>query len=350
MKAAVWYEKGDIRIEDKPIPEPGPGEVRLKVKACGICGTDLHEYRDGPFLIPRKPHPLTGRAGGPIILGHEYAAVVDALGPEVSGVAPGDRVTVNPLIYCGKCTYCLKGQPNMCLKLGTGGLASDGAFAEYTVVPSYGLYPLPEKVSDDAGAFVEPVAVATHAVKRARLELGQSVAVIGAGPIGLLVAQVCRAAGASQVFVVEPMEARRNLAARLGATAVVDPTEADPGKWIAGLTDNLRADVAIDCVGNQASFDTAVKATGRRAVICIAGMALKPVEVSFMRLWGHEKELTFTSGYENEFPAAIALLNNNQINTADMITGNIGLDDLVSEGLEALSSQSGNHIKILVHP
>ncbi len=350
MKAAVWYAKGDIRIEDKPVPEPGPGEVRLKVKACGICGSDLHEYRAGPFLIPRKPHPLTGREGGPVILGHEFSALVDALGPEVGGYAVGDRVTVNALILCGKCPYCRRGQFNMCMKLGTVGFASDGAFAEYAVVPAYGLFRLPENVSNDAGAFVEPLAVAIRAVKRSRLELGQSVAVIGAGPIGLLVSQVCRAAGASQIFVVEPMDARRNLAARLGASEVIDPTQVDPGKTIAGLTDNLRADVAIDCVGNQASFDTALKATGRRAVICVVGMALKPVEVPFMRLLGHEKELTFTSGYEGEFSAAIALLNNGQINIADMVTGNIGLADLVSGGLEALSDPAANHIKILVHP
>ena len=350
MKAAVWYKKGDMRFEDIPKPEPKSGEVRLKVKACGICGSDLHEYKAGPFIIPRKPHPITKREGGPVVLGHEFSAVVDSLGEGIKTVKPGDRVTVNPLIYCGECPFCRKGQLNMCIKLGTAGFASDGGFAEYTVVPEYALFHLPDELNDDAGAFVEPLAVAVRAVKRSRLQLGQSVAVIGAGPIGLLVMQVCKAAGASQVFVVEPMAARRELAARLGATQVFDPTTTDPGRVIGELTNRMRADVAIDCVGSQSSFDTAVKCTGRRAVICVAGLSLKPIEVPFLKLWGHEKEITFMTGYENEFPAAIALLANGQVNIEELVTARIGLSNILEDGIDALINHGDKHIKILVYP
>ncbi len=350
MKAAVWHDKGDIRIEDVPLPEPEPGWVRVKIKVCGICGSDLHEYREGPFLIPSRPHPLTGREKGPLILGHEFSAEIDTLGEGVDGFKPGDRVTVNAIIYCGECPFCLKGQHNMCVKLATVGFASDGAFAEYAVVPALCLLALPDTVSDDQGAFVEPVAVAVRAAKRARVKLGDNVAVIGAGPIGLLVMQACKAAGASKVFVVEPMQARRELAAKLGATEVIDPTQADPGKIIGGLTNRLRADVAIDCVGNQASFDTALKTTGRRAVICIAGLSLKPIQVPFMRLWGHEKELTFTCGYEDEFPAAISLLSDGRMNVDDLVTSRISLDNLVKDGIHALIENPDKHVKILVNP
>ncbi|MGB6066178.1 MAG: 2,3-butanediol dehydrogenase [Desulfomonilaceae bacterium] len=350
MEAAVWYGKGKVKIEDMAVPQPGPGEVRLKVKVCGICGSDLHEYREGPFLIPTRPHPLTGREGGPVVLGHEFSSQVDALGDGVEGIKAGERVTVNALIVCGRCHYCRKGQYNMCMKLGTLGFATDGAFAEYIVVPEYGLFRLPASVDDDSGAFVEPLAVAVRAVKRARVQMGQTAAVIGAGPIGLLVMQVCRTAGVSKVFMVEPIRERRELASRLGASEVIDPAKTDAGKTIAELTDGLRADVALDCVGNQASFDTAVKVTGRRAVICIVGMSLKPIQVPFLRLWGHEKEITFTTGYEDEFSAAIGLLADRRVNVADLVTGRIKLRNLVQKGFHALMDAPAKHIKILVYP
>ena len=155
MKAAIWYKKGDIRIEDIPEPKPGVGQVKVRIKACGICGSDLHEYTDGPFIIPSKPHPLTGREGGPVVLGHEFSAEVVEVGDQVEQFIPGDRVTMSALIVCGTCHYCRRGAYNMCLKLGSTGFAADGGFAEYAVVPYYALYKLPDSVTDDMGAFVE---------------------------------------------------------------------------------------------------------------------------------------------------------------------------------------------------
>jgi (R,R)-butanediol dehydrogenase/meso-butanediol dehydrogenase/diacetyl reductase len=350
MKAAVWHKKGDIQIEEIAVPSPGPGQVKVRVKACGICGSDLHEFREGPFIIPSRPHPLTGRQGGPVILGHEFSAEVIELGEGVTQFSLGDRVVVNPLIYCGECHYCRKGQHIMCTKLGTVGFAADGAFAEYGVFYEYALLKLPDSVTDEMGAFVEPLAVAVHAVNRARMKVGDSVAVVGAGPIGLLVMQACRAAGASHVFVVEPMKARREIASETGAAAVIDPAETDSGKEIGALTEGLRADLAFDCVGNQSSFDTAVRVTGRRALICVVGLALKPIEVPFIRLWGHEKEITFSSGYEDEFPAAIAYLADRRVKVDRLISGTIKLDDLVEKGIQPLIHEGEKHIKILVYP
>ena len=350
MKAAVWHEKGDIRIEDMADPKPGAGQVKARIKVCGICGSDLHEYKEGPFIIPSRPHPLTKREGGPVILGHEFSAEITEVGDGVSRFNPGDRVVVNPLIYCGECHYCKLGQHIMCTKLGTFGFAADGAFAEYGVFYEYSLFKLPDSVTDDMGAFVEPLAVAVHAVKRSRMQVGASVAIVGAGPIGLLVMQACRAAGAGEVFVVEPMEARRKMAAKTGATAVFDPTEADPGKEIAKLTDGLRADTAFDCVGNQSAFDTALKVTGRRGVTCIVGLALKPIQVPFIRLWGHEKELTFSSGYEDEFPAAISYLADGRVKVEELISERIQLEDLVEKGITRLLEEGDKYIKILVYP
>jgi len=350
MKAARWYGKGDIRIEEVAEPTPGAGQVKARIKACGICGSDLHEYREGPFLIPSRPHPLTHRQGGPIILGHEFSAEVVELGEGVTTVQPGDRVVVNPLLYCGTCHYCRRGQHIMCTTLGTVGLAEDGAFAEYGVFTEYGLNRLPDTVTDDMGAFVEPLAVAVHAVNRSGLRIGHSVAVIGAGPIGLLVMQACLAAGAEKVFVVEPLKSRRDMAAKTGAAAVFDPAHTDPGKEIAAHTGGLRVDMAFDCVGNQSSFNTAVKVTGRRATLCVVGLALKPIQVPFIRLWGHEKTVTFSSGYEDEFPAAIAYLADKRVRVDELISERIGLEELVSKGIEPLIHQGEKYIKILVYP
>lgn len=350
MKAAVWYAKGDVRIESVPDPAPAAGQVKVRIKACGICGSDLHEFREGPFIIPSRPHPLTNRQGGPVILGHEFSAEVVEPGVRVTRFKAGDRVTMNALILCGECPYCRRGAYNMCLKLGSIGFAADGGFAEYAVLPDYSLYHLPASISDDRGSFAEPLAVAVRAVKRSRMQIGDVVVVVGAGPIGLLVLQVCRAAGASRVFVVEPMKARRELAAKLGAAAAFDPGDGDPGKTISDLTDGLRADIAFDCVGNQSAFDTAIKVTGRRGIICVAGLSLKPVQVPFMRLWGHEKEITFSSGYENEFPAALGLLADGRVDVESLISARIELADLVEKGFNPLIRETDRHVKILVYP
>jgi (R,R)-butanediol dehydrogenase/meso-butanediol dehydrogenase/diacetyl reductase len=146
------------------------------------------------------------------------------------------------------------------------------------------------------------------------------------------------------------MKARRDIATKSGAAAAIDPIEADPGKAIGTLTDGLRADIAFDCVGNQAAFDTAVRVTGRRGVICVVGLALNPIEVPFIRLWGHEKELTFSSGYENEFPAAIAYLADGRVRVENLISDRIQLNDIVAEGIQPLIEEGEKHIKVLVYP
>lgn len=350
MKAVIWYQRNDLRIEESPEPSPTQGQVKLKVKACGICSSEVHEYQAGPFLVPTRPHPLTGKQAPPLIIGHELAAEVAEVGQGVNDFQLGDRVTVNTLIYCGQCHYCRKGQYNMCMVLGATGGAADGGMADYVVVAESQLVRLPDSISDDMATFTEPLAVAVRAVKRSRLGLGQTVAVIGAGPLGLLIMQVCRTAGASQVFVVEPMASRREMALKLGATEVFDPAEVNVGRAVAALTNNLRANVAFDCAGNQAGFDTAVKMTGRRGVICVAGLHLVPAQVPFLQLWMHEKEIVFVTGYEDEFPAAIALLADNRVKVNELISDRIKLDDAVEKGFKPLLEEPEKHLKIIVYP
>lgn len=349
MKAALWYGRNDVRIEDVPEPTAGENEVKIGVKWCGVCGSDLHEYRAGPMIIPQKPHPLTGRTP-PIILGHEFSGDVVEIGSGVKNVTVGDRVVVNALIYCGHCFYCRSGEYNMCVKLGSTGLASDGGFAEFVTVPGYATHKIPPEVTYEMGTFVEPLAVAIRAVKRARAQVGNTAAVVGAGPIGLLVQQAASACGAGKVYVIEPIAGRRELAKKLGATEVFDPSDGDVSKEIHALTDGMRADVAYECVGNQSAFDTAVRITGRRGMIVMVGLAVEPLNVPFLRLWGHEKEITTSQGYVDEFSPAIAFLADGRVQVESMITRKITLDDLVEKGFKELIEHPEKNIKILVSP
>ena len=349
MKAAVWHAKEDIRFLDVSEPIVGKDQVKIRVRWCGICGSDVHEYREGPISIPKKPHPLTGKSG-PVILGHEFSGDVVEVGKEVKRIGVGDRVTINCLIYCGTCVYCRRGEYNMCLRLATVGLAWDGAFSETVVVPEYTVLKIPNEVSYEMGTFAEPLAVAVRAVKRSKLKFGDTVGVIGAGPIGLLVLQAARAAGASKVFAIEPIERRRKLAEQLGANEVFALTQGDIGKEIANRTEGLRVDIAFECVGNQSAFDTAIRITGRRARIVMVGLPIKPLEVPFLRLWGHEKEITTCTGYVDEFPTAIALLADRRVRVEPMITGKIRLFEFVEKGIQEMIQHPENHVKILVAP
>lgn len=350
MKALRWHGQKDIRIEEVPDPSPGRGEVKIKVKWCGICGTDLTEYKSGPVLIPAKrPHPLTGKQA-PLIIGHEFSGEVVELGSEVTKVGLGDRVTVWPLLPCYSCYWCYRGRYNECLRLATIGLGADGAFAEYILVPERNVCKLPEKVTYEMGAFCEPLAVAVRACKRGEITIGDRVAVIGAGAIGLLVLQVARAAGAREVFVIEPQPARRELALKLGATKVFNPLEVDAGREIAKLTDNLRANKVIECAGIPATINMTLTLSGRAAKIVLVGISPTPVEFAFDRLLFLEKEITTVQGYVDEFPIAIFLLASGQVNVEPMISGKIKLTDIVEKGFGTLINHPEENIKILVSP
>src|SRR4051812_18753107 len=243
MRAAVFHDRRDIRVEDVPEPgPPGPHEVLLRPALCGICGTDLHEYTDGPIVVPApEPHPLTG-ARAPQVLGHEFSARVLAVGAEVGSVVEGDRVAVMPLIFCGACYYCRRGLHHLCVRMACTGLSwSGGGIAERVVVPEYQVEKLPDTVSDIQGALVEPTAVAAYGIDRAGLAPGDTVLVTGAGPIGALSALYAKAAGASRVIVSEPDAGRRKLAAELGVEHTLDPTEVDVPEAVRELTGGIGA-------------------------------------------------------------------------------------------------------------
>lgn len=347
MRALRWHARGDLRLDDVPEPRAKAGEVVVRVHTCGICGSDLHEYLHGPIYVPRGPHPLTGMAP-PLTLGHEFSGRIVEVGAEVDGLREGERVTVNPCLTCGDCVWCRRGQPNYCAKLGTLGLSRDGAFAPLVSVPASGCHPLPDGVDDVAGAAVEPLSVALHAHRRARTLPGERAAVVGAGPIGLLLVQVLKAEGIGWVAAVEPRAERRRLAREVGADAVIDPAEGDPARTLAALTGNERAAVAFECVGSPAAFATALRLAGKGGRVVVVGLVPTNVELNLLGLLAHEKTIIGSSAYTDEFPASIALLADRRVRVEPLVTAQVPLDEAIPRGLEALRRPEEGHVKIMV--
>jgi (R,R)-butanediol dehydrogenase/meso-butanediol dehydrogenase/diacetyl reductase len=349
VKALRWHARRDVRLDDVAEPTAARGEVLVRVAACGICGSDLHEYLDGPVYIPREPHPLTGVAP-PVTLGHEFCGRIETVGPDVAGFHEGDRVTVNPCLLCRVCPWCRRGQSNLCARLATLGLSRDGGFASLVSVPAYGCHVLPAAVDDRAGAFVEPLAVAVHAARRARVVGGERAAIVGGGPVGLLLLQVLRARGLPWIAVVEPREERRRLARDLGAAVVLDPAASDPARALAELTGEQRADLAFECVGSEAAFATAVRLAGKGGRVVLVGLVPAPVPVNLLALLAHEKEIVGSSAYTDEFPAAVGLLAEGRVRVDGLVTGEVALEEALPRGLMPLLDRDAGHVKVLVRP
>jgi (R,R)-butanediol dehydrogenase / meso-butanediol dehydrogenase / diacetyl reductase len=351
MKAARFHGPGDIRIEDVPDPTVGPGQVEVSVDWCGICGTDLHEFLEGPIFIPAKgaPHPITGQEL-PVVMGHEFAGVVSAVGAGVTGVREGDRVAVEPYYVCGECSACAAGRYNICRKLGFVGLAGqDGGFAERCVVDQRWIHQLGE-LPTDIGALVEPLAVGYHAVRLSGLRPGGTAAVFGAGPIGLVTAAALTAAGAGQVIVVEPAAARKAKARSGGADAVLDPTSTDVGDAIRDLTGGAGADVAFECAGIDAVLASAIGAVRPGGTVVNVAIWGHVPQVAMNDLVLSEVTVIGSLAYCGDHADTIALLRDGRVDAAPFITGRIGLDDLVTGGFRELIDNKEENVKILVSP
>ncbi|MFD0995164.1 (R,R)-butanediol dehydrogenase/meso-butanediol dehydrogenase/diacetyl reductase [Pseudoclavibacter chungangensis] len=351
MRAARFHGPGDIRIERIARPPLRGGAVEIRVEWCGICGTDLHEFTDGPIFCPTPddPHPLTGETS-PVVLGHEFTGIVTAIGDGVHGVANGERVAVEPRLVCGTCDACRRGLRNCCASAATIGLAGGGGgLAEYVVVDADLVFPFGE-LGAEAGALVEPLAVAYHAIRQSGFEAGDTVVVFGAGPIGLLVLAVLRALGAGPVVVVEPTATRRAHAEAGGAAAVLDPRVDDVAGGIAALTGGDGVAVAFDCAGVDATLQgclDAVRAGGTVVNVAIRG---RPATVDLLPLVLKEVRLVGTICYAGDHASVIELLRAGRLDVGHLVTARIGLDDLVDGGLRALLDDHGAQVKILVSP
>ena len=270
MVAVRFHGQKDLRIEQIPVPKiEKPNQVKVAPKFCGICGTDLHEYLGGANLIPKKgsPHKVTGETL-PLTLGHEFSGIVEEVGEAVSDIKPGDRVCVQPTIWDGDCRACVKGLVNCCDKNGFVGLSGwGGGMSKHVVLPDTAIKKLPDNVSLEVGALVEPLSVGWHAVEISPYQDGDSVLVLGGGPIGLATIQALVGRGCKNIIVSEISQRRRQFAQQFGAHHVVDPSQSDLVEEVADLTKGQGADLAFDAAGVQVGVDAAIKAIRARGTL-----------------------------------------------------------------------------------
>lgn len=335
MKAAVFQGIGQVEVLDVPRPEPGPGEVLIRVGYCGICGSDLEAFHTGMY----EPG---------LIMGHEFAGVIAEVGPGVTGWHVGDRVVVGDAIPCGACVPCREGRLNVCESLTMIGVTHDGALAEYAHIAAVGLHRLPDTISLRRGALVEPLAVALHGVRQSRLKAGDHALVMGAGPIGLLTLQCARLAGARTVTVTEVDPTRAAVAARLGATAVLDPVRDNVGVVLAGLTGGRGPDVVYICTGAPAPYRDAVSLVRKGGQIYLLGLCVEPVEADFMSVVLNDLCIEGSLAGQLEFPAAIDLVAQGRVDVDALVSHEITLDEVVTGGFDRLNTPGSGAVKILV--
>ena len=303
MRAAVLHAPGDVRVEERAVPEPGPREVLVQIAAVGVCGSDVHYYehgRIGPYVVRE-----------PLVLGHESAGRVVALGPGATRHAAGDRVALEPGVPCGRCRECRAGRYNLCRDVRFFATPPvDGAFADYVAIHEDFAFALPDSVSDEAGALMEPLSVAVWACRKAGVAPGARVLVTGAGPIGLLTLQVALASGAAAVAVTDVNEHRLALARRLGATDRLED-----------------ADALVECSGHPDALRQGIAALRPAGTAVVVGMGPEEdATVPLSLIQNRELWLTGTFRYANTYPTAIALAAAGRVDLEAIVTARFGLD------------------------
>jgi (R,R)-butanediol dehydrogenase/meso-butanediol dehydrogenase/diacetyl reductase len=344
MNAAVYYGRQDLRLETVPEPEPGPGDVKLRVKYNGICGSDLHEIYDGPITTRTTPNPLTG-VTNPVILGHELCGEVVALGEGVEDLALGELVAVEPFETCGHCVYCSSGQYNHCPLLALHGYnRAGGGLADYTVVKRSMAHRLLPGMSAMQGALIEPLAIAWHTANRCQVQPGQTVAIHGAGPIGVGVFLTLRRRGV-EAIVIETSPLRRAVLAGLGARTLLDPGSCDVVAAIRDLTGGRGAHASVDAAGVPASFQAMLHGTRVDGTAVVVAIHHQPIAIAPFDLLMPEIRLTGVAMSVNAFPSVIEEVARGSY-PLDGWVETIPFSQLIDRGLERLRGQQG--MKILV--
>jgi L-iditol 2-dehydrogenase len=343
MKSLLLSEYSHLELADLPQPEPGPGEVLIRVAACGICGSDVHGY-DG----------TSGRRIPPIVMGHEAAGLVTATGPGVTRFAPGDRVTFDSTVYCGECAFCRAGQVNLCdnrqvIGVSCGDYRRNGAFAEYIAVPERILYPLPETMSFPEAAMLEAVSVALHAVRVSEAKPGQSALVIGAGMIGLLTLQAARAAGCTPVFIADIDATRLELASKLGADQALHLSGPELTQAVQAQTRGFGADHVYEAVGRTETIATAIDCVRKGGTVTLIGNITPEVKIHLQKVVSREIRLQGTAASSGEYPQAIELISAGKIQVKPLITAVAPLED-GPQWFRRLYSHEPNLMKIVLSP
>jgi L-iditol 2-dehydrogenase len=341
MRIAELFEPHRFRLVEGEIEDPGPGEVQARVVAVGVCGSDLHNFSEGGVGDTPCVYPT--------VLGHEPTGTVVKTGPGVSGWAPGDHAALEPAIYCYHCEFCRAGRHNVCANLRFLSAAPDpGFFREYVNLPAHNLLPLPPELGFQEGTIFEPLAIILHSMKFASLGFGETAAVFGAGPIGLLTILLLKLSGAGRVWAVEPVAHRRELACQMGADAAIDPLAIDPVRQILADTGGRGVDVAIDCAAKGDTTNQclqAVRSAGRVVLTGIHPGSYFALDFSPMR----RKEITFfnvrRSNHESE--TALELLRQQRRRFTPLLTHELPLDQ-IQRGFSLLERYEDGIGKLLI--
>jgi L-iditol 2-dehydrogenase len=321
MKALVLENVRDLRLKDVPEPELARNAVLIQVKACGICGSDVHGY-DGS----------SGRRIPPIIMGHEAAGVVVKIGPEVTTVSLGDRVTFDSTVSCGTCGFCATGDVNLCdnrqvLGVSCGDYRRNGAFAEYVAVPAHIVYKLPAAFPFAKAALIEAVSIAVHAAKITGIEAGSSAAVVGAGMIGVLAVQAFRHYGCSKIFAIDLEQGKLDLARRLGADETYLASDPDLLHKLSRAAGGRGIDIVVEAVGKQSSIVTAINAVRRGGTVTLIGNLAPKVEIPLQVVVTRQLRLLGSCASAGEYPECIELMANGSINVDPLVSAIVPLSD-----------------------
>jgi L-iditol 2-dehydrogenase len=343
MKALLLSEYGRLDVVDVPMPRPAAGEILVRVEACGICGSDVHGY-DG----------TSGRRIPPLIMGHEAAGTVAAVGPHVERVHEGERVTFDSTIYCGECDYCRRGEVNLCnnrqvLGVSTPDFRREGAFAEYVVVPERVVYALDANIPFEQAAMIEPLAVAVHAVSLSKINEHTTAVVVGAGMIGLLVLQVLRDAGCKRVIVVDIDDTRLTLAVELGATSIINGRTSDTKAQLEHLTAGTGVDVAFEAVGSTPTVKSAIESVRKGGHVTLIGNVAPTVEIPLQAVVSRELTLQGSAASSGEYPKCIELLARGAIRVDALITAVAPLEE-GAEWFQRLHAREPNLMKVVLTP
>ena len=337
MKAARFYARHKLLVEDIPERAPMDNEVKIRVRYCGICGTDVHIYEGDKGSAEVTP---------PVTLGHEFSGDIVALGGGVTAFRPGDRVSVDPNAYCGRCYFCRNGKKQLCEHMIGLGTVADGGFAEYVTVPQELVFPIADNVSYRAAAMTEPLSCCLHGMDLTGVEIGDTVMVIGAGNIGQMMIQLARHAGAYRIIAVEPNPARLRMAEKFGADILIDPSSDDTAAVLAKHAVGC-VNKVIDCAGRTNTAEYAIEHAGRGATVMIYGLTAPDEEMRLKPYTLFQKELTVKGAFVNPdtFERAGRLLARGIVNVEDMITDIVDLSDIASAFENRLYAKNG---KVLI--
>lgn len=353
MKAARFYTAKDLRVDNVPDELPVGDEVRIKVKWCGICGSDLHEFLDGPIFTPGTvPQYITGCVN-PVTMGHEFSGEVVAVGPDCTKIKVGDRVIPEPLVVCGECPPCKAGQHNVCEHLSfLGFVSNNGGFAEYCNFTEKLVHKMPDGMTYEQGAIVEPLSVGYHSLKVGHFQAGQTAVVAGAGPIGLATIASLKALGAAKIIAVQRKSVRQEYAKNTGADIVLDPNVDDVTAKVRELTGGKGADVAFETTSSEQCFHLLRDCIKPHGYEVITSIWVQDISMNPNVLVMTEKNIVGSICYtDDDFREVIALLAAGKIQVPGYITKKIHLDDILTEGFGTLTGpEKKAQVKILVTP